>query len=92
MTIALKRVSCFFLFLMSVSFCHCIFSGSHTHKAEHSSGLWEFVSDQSVTLNLSTLKPHCEKMEQEKPVRAQWPTCGRQGERSLVMEGDLCQN
>lgn len=40
---------------ISMSFCHCIFSGSHTNKAEHSSGLWESVSNQSVILNLSTL-------------------------------------
>lgn len=36
-------------------FRHCIFSDSHTNKNEHSTGLWESVSNQTVTLNLSTL-------------------------------------
>lgn len=36
-------------------FCHYIFSGSCTHKVEHSSGLRESVSNQSVSPNLSTL-------------------------------------
>lgn len=40
---------------MPLSFCHRIFSGSHTNKVEHSTGLWESVSNQTVTLNLSTL-------------------------------------
>lgn len=68
---------------MSVSFCHCIFSGSHTNKVEHSSGLWESVSNQTVTLNLSTLNHTVRKWNK----RSQSEHIGQLAEADLHVNG-----
>lgn len=69
---------------------HSYSSESDTESSAHRSGLWESVSNQSVTLNLSAL--YWTKMEQGESIRAQWsvswnwPTCEREREKSFIME------